>query len=819
MFRGKVRASVPVLALAAAIAIPSAASDAPLTLEEVIVTAQKRAQSLQDVPIAITAISQEMMQNQNIFDVLDLQKAVPSLTIIRGYNRANGVPVVIRGMGTLGAQPAFEGSVGTYVDGMYRARPGMVLSSMLDLGQVEILRGPQGTLFGKNTTAGAITMTSNAPQAEFGYGGEVTLGDYDRQRFVGHVTGPLTDTLSGRLAVLSDERDGFTKALYDHDNYDNLNQETVKGTLAWDATDRLSLKLIADYSDSNEICCFGNPVAYNRAASLVRDPAVGLNEYYLQTSQANFNTDLDLLDLDPDDRETQLNSQPSNKNTEKGAVFDVNWDLEFAELRSITGYRDWKYNSSGDFDFGPVDIGELEEDYKVENYSQEFNLTGTFADPGMVQSIEYVAGLYYAHEDFQQYRSFDAGKDQQGIWELFWPAQAGVPEPTLRALLGGGQWATTGQAIGQVLHKLETETKAVFAHTTIAVTGQFSTILGVRYSDEEKTLDRHNLLYSNVSDYADYLQDYMLGAYFLGANIAGPDINGQNYSDGEWTYDIKLQYFFAPDTQVYGGYTRGFKAGGIGMDPEAGGGQPSGQNSPVLLQTLGIGNGTGFADLDDATYDPEYVDAWEVGLKSDYLDGRGRVDVALFYNDIKDNQFSIFTGTGFTVLNASTAEVSGIEVENYFAVTSNLRVGVSLTWLDTEYGDDVPAPATSPAPAGRNLTFAPDWAGAFNMEYERALGDRLSGFINANWAYRGDHYVAYDIQDKQPAYDLMGLQVGVRTQDGHWDVRAWCDNCFDESYATSYFNAPFYFDDTLAQYEGQFLGSPRTYGVTLRMNF
>lgn len=806
---------VLVVALTAVCASSHAvAREASLTLEEVIVTAQKRAQSLQDVPIAITAISQEMMQNQNIFDVLDLQKAVPSLTIVRGYNRANGVPVVIRGMGTLGAQPAFEGSVGTYVDGMYRARPGMVLSSMLDLGQVEILRGPQGTLFGKNTTAGAITMTTNAPQEEFGYGAEVTLGDYDRQRFVGHVTGPLSDTVLGRLAVLSDERDGFTNAVFNHNDYDNLNQETVKGSLVWNATERLNVKLVADYSDSNELCCFGNPVAYNRAASLVRDPAVGLNEYYLQTSQANFNTDLDLLDLDPDDRETQLNSEPSNKNTEKGVVFDVNWDLDFAELRSISGYRDWKYNSKGDFDFGPVDIGELEEDYKVENYSQEFNFTGTLTDLDYVESIEYVAGLYYAHEDFQQYRIFNAGKDQQGIWELFWPAQAGLPEPALRALLGGGEWATTGQPIGEVLHKLETETKAAFAHATIAITEQFSTILGVRYSDEEKTLDRSNLLFSDVNDYSDYLQEYMLGGYFLGANVAGPDIDGQHYSDGEWTYDIKLQYFMTPDTQFYGGYTRGFKAGGIGMDPEAGGGQPSGQNSPVVFDALGIGNGTGFADLNDATYEPEYVDAWEVGLKSDYLEGRGKVNVALFYNDIKDNQFSIFTGTGFTVLNASTAEVSGVEVENYFAVMPNLRMGVSVTWLDSEYGDGVPGEG-----AGRNLTFAPDWAGAINLEYERTLTDNLSGFINANWAYRGDHYVAYDIQDKQKAYDLLGLQVGVRTQDGHWDVRAWCDNCFDESYATAYFNAPFYFDDTLAQYQGQFLGAPRTYGMTLRMNF
>jgi iron complex outermembrane receptor protein len=811
---------VLVLAVAAVVASsPINAREASLTLEEVIVTAQKRAQSLQDVPIAITAVSQEVMQDQNIFNVLDLQKAVPSLTIVQGYNRANGVPVVIRGMGTLGAQPAFEGSVGVYVDGMYRARPGMVLSNMLDIGQVEILRGPQGTLFGKNTTAGAITMTSNAPEEEFGYGGEVTLGDYERQRFVGHVTGPLGDTVQGRLAVLSDDRDGYTNALYEHDDYDNLNQWSMKGSLAWQATDKLDVNLIADYSDSNEICCFGNPIGYNRDVSLIRDPAVGLNDYYLQTSQANFNTTRDLLDLDPDDRETQLNSQPSNDNTEKGLVINVDWDLDFAELRSISGYRDWKYNSKGDFDFGPTDIGALEEDYTVENYSQEFNLTGTFAELGVVESIEYVAGLYYAYEEFQQYRAFDAGKDQQGIWELFWPAQAGLPEPALRALLGGGQWATTGLPIGEVQHKLETQTMAVFAHTTVAVTEQFSTILGLRYSDEEKTLDRHNLLYSDVNEYSDYLQQYMLGGYFLGANIAGPDMNGEKYSDGEWTYDIKLQYFFTPETQVYGGYTRGFKAGGIGMDPEAGGGQPSGQNSKVLFDFLGMGNGTGFADLEDATYDPEYVDAWEMGLKSEYLEGRGRVDVAAFYNELKDNQFSIFTGTGFTVLNASTADVSGVEVENYFAVTPNLLLGASVTWLDTQYGDDVPAPGLAEAPAGRNLTFAPDWAAAVNLQYERPLTDRLSGFINANWAYRGDHYVAYDIQDKQPDYALLGLQVGVRTQDGRWDVRVWCDNCADEQYATAYFNAPFYFDDTLAQYQGQFLGPPRTYGVTLRMNF
>ncbi len=218
--------------------------------------------------------------------------------------------------------------------------------------------------------------------------------------------------------------------MFEHDDYEDLDTQAVKGSLIWDARDDLSVKLIADYSDSNEVCCFGNPVPYNRAKSLTGGP---LNDYYREAAQANFNTDIDLLALDPKDRQNQNNVQPSNDNTEKGLVLDVNWDLDFAELRSISGYRDWKYNSKGDFDFGPVDIGKLEEDYNVDSYSQEFNLVGSVGELGFIKGVDYVGGLYYSYEDFEQYRAFDAGKDQKGIWELFWPLQAGLPEPLLRA--------------------------------------------------------------------------------------------------------------------------------------------------------------------------------------------------------------------------------------------------------------------------------------------------------------------------------------------------------------------------------------------------
>lgn len=810
--------SMRIVLTTAALALPcvvTMAQEPALVLEEIIVSAQKREQGLQEVPIAISAFTAEMLTDRNIYNIVDLQHAIPSLIVTRGYNLANGVPLVIRGMGTIGAQPSFEGSVGSYVDGIYRSRPGMVLSSMLDIGKVEVLRGPQGTLFGKNTTAGALNITSNRPAEEFGYGAEITVGDYSRQRLAGHVTGPLTDTLRGRLAILSDQRDGFTEAVYAHNDYDDLDTTAARLSLQWTPGDTLSIDLIADYSDSSSVCCFGNPVPYNRAGSLTGGP---FDQYYRAVTEANFGAAVDLLALDADDRATQNNVEPSNENTDAGLVLDIRWQFADSELASLTGYREWDYTSAGDFDFGPVDIGFLSESYDVSFFSQEFNFSGSTGKLGFIQELDYVAGLFYAREEFRQDRSFDAGADQEGIWEIFWPKQAGLPEPLLRTLLGGGAWATTGATIGDVRHDLETQTAAVFVHASAALTERFSLILGLRYTDEEKTMDRQNRLFADVNDYSDYLQEFMLGGYMLGANIAGPDLDDTTYSDDEWTYDIKFQYFTAADWQIYGGYSRGFKSGGIGMDPEAGGGQPSGQNSP-LLAGLGVGNGTGFADPNDPTYDAEYIDTWELGLKTDFLAGRGRLNLAAFYNDLKDNQFSVFTGTGFTVLNASSAEVSGIELESFFALTEHLRVGAAVTWLDTRYGDDIP----EPAPPGRELTLAPEWAAALNLGYERPLAGDLNLFINANWSYQGEQYVAYDIQDRHPDYSLLGLQVGLRAADERWDVRAWCDNCLDETYATGYFNAPFYFDDQPAaeqgQYQGQFLGEPRTYGISLRLNY
>jgi iron complex outermembrane recepter protein len=775
-------------------------------LEEVVVTAQKRTQNLQDVPVAVTAITETMMADENIFDIADLTKAVPSISIVKGYNKAAQTPVFIRGIGTLGTSPSFEGSVGTYFDGIYRSRPGMALSTLLDVGRIEVLKGPQGTLFGKNNTAGAVTIYSIDPSHEFGYGGEVTLGDYDRQRVVGYVEGGLTDNIAARLSGMFDQRDGFTEAFANHDDYGELDTTAYKLNVVWDATDTLTAKVILDYSDSTENCCFGNQVPLNREGGLTDGP---LGDYYLQTSQANFDTGENLLTLDPNDRKNQNNVNPNSDNTDWGIMARLDWSLDAFDITSITGYRDWKYKTSGDADFAASDLLRLTEDYKVDTFSQEFNFSGMIGE-----RVDYVTGLYYSNEDFHQDRPTGMGADIGGMWELFWSGQTGFPPSALQGVFGSTSWANTNQDVVNSRDKLNSETKAVFGHFTIKLAEQWNLILAARYSEEEKTLDRKNTLYDDINDYAAYLRDQQLGTWLLGSSISGPDINGLTYKDSEWTYDAKVQFFATEDIATYLGYSHGFKAGGINLTPDSAGGQPSGLNSPEVLALQGTGNGTGFADPVDPTYEPEYIDTWELGLKSSYHEGSGRFNAAVFYNEIDDLQISLFTGTQFEILNASKATIFGVELENTYQVTDKLRIDLSMTYLDSKYDEDVP----DGSPAGRELNYAPKWAGAAALAYEHPISSNLVAYSNLNWAYRGDQN--YTPTTDIGSYQVVGLQIGLRDASDTWDVRVWCDNCADETYGTFHFNSPFYFQDvTYVPYESQFLGAPRTIGATLRLNF
>ena len=786
-------------------------------LEEVVVTAQKREQNIQDVPIAVTAMNAESMQSQNIEDLVDIQRASPSLSIRPGYNRASQTPVSIRGIGTSGVSPAFEGSVGVYVDGVYRSRPGMVLGTFNDVGSIEILRGPQGTLFGKNTTAGAMTITSQTPSHEFSYGGELTLGNNGKEKAGLYVSGGLTDSLAMRFSALSDQRDGFFEDPYSSNEEGNINIESYKLQTLWDATENLSVKVIVDYAESDENCCFGNSGLVNRTNApgpLDFLPTAFYDQLAADnvpvTSGAN-GTVGDLYD-----RRTHVNTPSANENEDKGITLDVNYAFGDAELRSVTAVRNWQFVSSGDYDFGPADLGQnLTEDYELDSFSQEFNLTGHWEN--FANGTDYVFGLFYSKETLDYFRTYSEGSDAFTNWQTLWTAALSAQplDPSdpanfgqsnlldLFALGYGGAanipWATAGQTVSKTAWDYEDEVKAAFVHLTISLTDQLSAIASVRYSEEEKTVDRTNLLFDNHADYVAYIAGNSVGNGLLGVNTDGPSFEGETVSEEEWTYNFGLQYFVNDSTQLFGSFARGFKAGGIDLAPDTGGQSPN----------LGIPGGV--APALPLTYQPEYVDSYEIGLKTDYQDGRGRANIALFRSEFEDIQFSLFSGTGFFIGNAGEAVSQGIEIENTYALSEYLTSNVSLTFLDAEYGENVPAPGRE----GEALNHAPDVAGTISFNYDRDISSQLALFGNVNYIYRSSHQLVYGSTTNSDGYDTVSLQVGLRDIEDRWSATLWCDNCFDEEYLTFIYNQPFYFDNSNRGYPGE----PRTFGLTLRANY
>ena len=364
---------------------------------EIIVTAQGRRQVLQDVPIAVTAIGGNELQDSGATDIRQLNQLAPSLLVSSTGSEANG-SARIRGIGTVGDNPGLESSVAVFIDGVYRSRSGIGLNELGEIDRVEVLRGPQGTLFGRNASAGLINIISKRPSYTPEVYGEATIGNYDLRRLSGGVTGGLSDTLAGRLDVVYVKRDGFYDDEANDTTINNRNRIFTRGQLLFEPTDAMSFRLIGDYTYRNERCCAA--VYVNNE---MNDTIGGLND------PAQNNIVRVLRDLGQDlsafedgfDRNVSVTPGRSyaGKTRDGGVSLEGKFDLGAAELTSITGYRHYKADQGGDFDYGTVDILYRPADggsyRKFETLSQELRLNGSaFND-----KLDWLVGGYYADED------------------------------------------------------------------------------------------------------------------------------------------------------------------------------------------------------------------------------------------------------------------------------------------------------------------------------------------------------------------------------------------------------------------------------------
>lgn len=736
-----------------------------LHIEEIIVTAQRRKQNLQEVPVAVTAVSSEALAEAGVLNVSNMTNVSPSIRFDASNNASKDANIKIRGIGTTGEQRAFEGAVGVFIDGVYRTRAGQALANWVDIDGIQVLRGPQGTLFGKNTSAGALLITSKAPRFD-GVSGdyEFSAGDYSMRMARGAINAPISEKLAFRVAGSWLTSEGYVKNPNDGEDYNDRHPRALKAQLLFAPTETLQLRLIADWSEEFSNCCMG-------AVESIQGPTQALTDAFVIAQG------LTPPSGDPDDYEAALSKNSQQHLSDKGIVLHADWSPdENGSLHSVTAYRRWAFsNPTADADFSALDLVFISEPFSTDFFSQEVTWNGK---TDLWRPVDYVLGAYFSHEKLGGGRSASWGSQAQAFWDTLL-AGNGLPAGTVSATEGVWQ---------SLKYPGENLSAAVFAQGDFKLSDDWSLITGLRYSYDRKKGAAHYIF--NDPHPNAVLQ--VLGVY------PGPDFDA-TYKDDAISGTLSLQRRFSEDLMAYLTYSRGYKAGGINLDANGAG---TVANNPDI---------TPGAQPLDPRYKPEYNDGYELGLKTDYLGGRARSNIAVFYNDLKDLQIAQFIGLQFTVINAPDATVYGAEIENSFMLSESLTLGANVVWLgDASYGKSAQLGVLS----GRDFTQAPEWTGNVSLNLDRPVSDKYGVIGRFAALYAGEEYNNTAGLQKRDAVTTYDFSLGLKALESRWTLSTWCRNCSDERYVSQNKNTPIRSGNVSG-----FVAPPRTYGVTLRGTF
>jgi outer membrane receptor protein involved in Fe transport len=791
------------MALAIAAISTPALSDG-FTLEEVVVTAQKRAESLQDVPISVSAMSGEKIAEAGIPGFQDFSAYVPNFNVT---SNAIGDVISIRGIQS-GILASVEQSVGTFVDGVYRGRGTQSRFSFLDVGTVEVLRGPQSTLFGKNTIGGALNITSAAPTEEF----EAQLSalyelEHEETELQGYVSGPLSENVRGRLAFLTREMDeGWIENTYYDQNEPQTDEWAARGSIEWDVNENLLIKAKLEHGDWDN---HGN--AYEQFILAPSHEALFASLGADITPENNVNT----MGNSTDGIDYGASQVFVGDSDEFGIRAD--YTLDTGTITAIYGYSTYEFNRDLDADFNVMDGIGFEEYEDYEQHSIELRFVSELGN-----GFEYIAGFYYQDSDFTATAKSNFNVDATNPLSFAGPAgiAAMTDHNNLIALTGGAIGLpglplapidpATGVAyvgsIGQFTRaaqlEQETESWAAFAQGTWDISETVRLTVGLRYGEEEKTAmqsvhcaewDSFNLI-----DAATCASTNPLGLV-LGEFTPHTFENLQR-DEEDWTYSVNVQWDVTSDIMAYATVSTGTKSGGF--------------NNFALT-----------ASAEEAEFDQEKVKSMEIGAKMTLLDGAAEINMALFDMDYDDLQASIFTGaTGFKVENAATASVRGFEADGRWQLAESLMLRGSVGILDFEFDEYPNAGCTNTQKAALNFStflkppagtsvgnatavdldgdgltdtceqnlkggtnaFTPELTASLSLEHELDLGDNLylRTVLDAN--YMDDHHSAQDndVLAEQAAYTLWNLTLTIGSQDDDWDVSLVGRNITDEQYIT-----------------------------------
>ncbi|MFT5710761.1 MAG: iron complex outermembrane receptor protein [Halioglobus sp.] len=757
--------------LPVAIAILSSCAVAPavtwaeevskISLEEVIVTAQKREQNLQEVPISISSFNAFELENMGVTSIIDLEKSVPNAQFRASRATNSTLTAYIRGVGQQDPLWGFEPGVGVYVDDVYYARPQAAVMDVFDVERIEVLRGPQGTLYGKNTVGGAIKYITRTMTGEATGRAKVTVGDYGQKEIT--LSGQLpviANTLYVGAAVSKMERDGYGDVSTGYDintgtftaSEENYNKDVEVGRISieYTPTENLFFRLAADKTqdESNQPCG-----TQSNQTSLTH-PATG---------------ELFLASGNPYDSAcgTTHKSNVENKGYSLTARYDVSDALS---LKYVYADREGETEQFIDFEGTPLDSFDVPASYEDDQQSHELQLNYT------AERFAVVAGLYYFTGN------------SAGAFDVVLNNLDGTPmDGTHFDLAIGGDVDTTSQS--------------AYLNVNFNVTDTITLTAGVRTTKDEKdsNIQRFSYITGNSFPYTttqgsgfifgDPADDFLLA---ISTDISDDE------ADDSWTETsptVKVDWQLSDDIMVYASYAEGFKSGGFDM-----------RGNAALNPNVADG------------YDPETVETWEAGIKSELFDNRLRLNFTVFDMDYTDMQLTVQQAQpapiffSSDVLNAGTAEISGFELEAWGQITQNFSTTLVVGYLDAQL-NEVISGGVDVSDTWEMLN-APEWTGQLGFNYDWDLGSAGSVMLNTALAYRDSSRNFNNVTcscDQDESYNLWDASANWYSSDDHWTVGLYLKNINDEEYKTGGYN--------LGSGELAFYGAPRTWMANVAYQF
>jgi iron complex outermembrane receptor protein len=775
-------------------------------MERIFVTASKRETGLQQTPIAVTVVAGEAIEQAKVLDITDLQILVPTLRVVP-LQRSTNTTFSIRGFGNGANNAGIEPSVGIFIDGVYRSRAAAQIGDLPRLQQIEVLSGPQSTLFGKNASAGVINVRTEEPSYDQQGRVEAGIGNFNQRLYKGYYSNGITDNLAYSVSGSINTRDGFTDSLTGLGELNDRDRWNLRGQMLYEPTEDVTFRLIADYSEIEEVCC--------TTARPINGPADGAIAFL---GGQSLNAD------DPFSYESVLNFDPVNNVEDSGISLQADIDFDGFTFTSITAFRNNESSYLTDVDFTSLDILTEEARTNIDTFTQEFRLTSTGT-----RTVDWMVGAFFFDEDLDNGDTLFYGNETRSYFDTL---LAGGGAPGLLGSTEGvygaapGTFFAPGRAITTDFNQ-QNQAYSFFVNLDYHISDKLTATLGMSFTNDEKEVTR---VTDNVEAFSaiDLVNDNtafgvplpltplapaistLQGLQFLPQRIDYPNaVEDGESSDSQTTWSARLAYEFNSNFNFFATGATGFKASSWNLSRDS---HPFARDTAALTTAGLVQPNQNFGTRLAA---PEKAIVYELGMKARFQ--RGALNITLFDQTIENFQSSIFVGTGFILLNAGEQSTKGVEFDSMYRVTDNLTFTFAGTLLDPTFDsfdvasgvNNVPINLTGTRPDGIHGTSL-----TAGVTYNYDLGNGMFGYVRGDYIHESEETIAVNIPASLTReVNTFNASAGLNFDNGV-NLQVYARNLTNDEFFMSGFPSPLQ-AGSFSVYPNQ----PRTVGISVSYEF